>query len=170
MVEAIRLISLKSFSSEGILEFSTRFPSIHIHGNSDININDIPAHFFTTSTKLLLFLSCIIITITYIVNISIIIIICNSLLLLFLLSLLLLLLLLLLSSSLLLYLISLGIILYYYLLQFFYRPRVILLILVSYLYFLRDHYENKATACFVLLLPCIVFFLPICYLFFCDFW
>ena len=43
--------SLKLFSSEDILEFqfSTRFRNIDIHGISDIDIDDIPAHFFASS-------------------------------------------------------------------------------------------------------------------------
>ena len=45
----MRPISLKLFSSEGVLEFSTRFPCIDIHEISDIDIDDISAPFFATS-------------------------------------------------------------------------------------------------------------------------
>ena len=45
----MRLISLKLFSSEGILEFSTRFPSTDIHEISDIHIDDTSAPFFAVS-------------------------------------------------------------------------------------------------------------------------
>ena len=37
---------MKLFSTEDILDSSTSFHSIDIHGNSDIDINDISSHFF----------------------------------------------------------------------------------------------------------------------------
>ena len=43
---AIRHIFLKLFSSEGILEFSIKFPSTDIHNILDIDIDNICAYFF----------------------------------------------------------------------------------------------------------------------------
>ena len=43
---AIRHIFLKLFSSEGILEFSIKFPSIDIHNILHIDIDNICAYFF----------------------------------------------------------------------------------------------------------------------------